>query len=555
MKRFFGLSLCLLLLLPLNAQAAPPSFLLLDQLGNRVEVVGADFKLISSFNTGPAPTSIVSLPDGQGYLLLCRGSATIFGGFSKSGSLLYLDSQLKPGAKNVSLPGIVVTDIYLKDTATWIIVTKNKNGAPTPAAIDIFNLQTGSDTRFDLNSIPTAYRFNSDNSELALTTIGSPKSPPQLVLLQLADLKLKTFPVAANPGGIYFINKQQIMVACGGFRPSSNYSSAIPVEKLDKSVNASLYWIDTESGAAKITPLGYSPLVVVQDENQPEVFYTACSDIAYGKESEGTFRKIKDGEILSEVKFPAEATQLIQTQQGTICLLGREEFFLLNQEGTALLANQNFGLKVAKILLNTDETRGYLSVVNSSSMSEINLQTGEIVQKLKIRGSGLSGLLNIGNLLPDALPPVSGTPKPADDKPIWAAVNEQVLLNNEQSLIYSLASNGEVRALDTKTGQIISSVKFRQGKPYGIHLTPDQKYLVIATDSIWYLVDPVKNRIQLKIPLLTGDYPPDTGFYSPDGSLLVIPGNGYFYLVDCQTGKLAGKFRTKIQKALVAWLE
>jgi hypothetical protein len=553
MKRYSLMLFALLFLFPFNTWAAAPGFLILDQSTNLVGVVNNNLKTINSLKIGPCPSAIVPIPENNGYLLMYQGREGMFGGFGTPGGLIYLDSELKLTAKKIVLPGIVIKDYYFKDSATWIFITINKDNAASPATVTVLNLKAGVTSQFDLDSLPTTWQFNSNHSQLALTTpfttgSSNKQTVAQLVLIDLSTLKLKTFPISPNPGGIFFMNEGKVLVACGGFRVTFSFIFGSTNDNSDESLNACLHWINTDTGNEKITKLGYSPMVIIQDSTVPETFYTASIDSIKDKDPNGTFRKLTDGEIVAEVKFAAEPVKLLQTKQGTICLFAKDEFFLIDQKCSKILTE--YKDIVDRLQLNDNESVGYLRVGNFIEI--IDLTSGTQITKIKI-SSPLFGSLDFGNLLPSALPLVTGMKPPTDDKPVYASVNNQMILNRDSSRLY-FPSQSEVKSIDLKTYQTISAIRCYQGKPYGIHLTPNEKYVVLATESEWTLLDPTQKKPVLQIPLSTGDYPPTTGYYSPDGNLLVIPSNSYLYLVDCQNGKLISTLRTDIKNAVITWL-
>jgi hypothetical protein len=568
MRRYFWLLCILLFLLPLHTWAVSANFLILDQIQDQVGVIGSDLKPLYSFKAGPCPSALEPIPDNSGYLLMCRGSKNLLNFKNTPGELVYLDSELKPTAKKITLPGLIIKNFYLKASATWIFIT-NSSSSQFPAAVSVLDLKTGVTSHFDLNSLPTTYQFNSDRSVLALTTLGATnsKSPSQLVLIDLKTFKMNAFPVTANPGAIFFINKDNILVASGGFNNSFYYSSEIPVEHFDKSVNASLHWIDTTTGNEQVTTVGYSPLVITQDQNDPNTFYTASRDTINNKETKGTFRKLTAGEVLTTIPFSADPVRFIQTKTGNVCLLGTHELYFINPESTKIIARFDFPLTIDRLVLNKDETVGYLSCINSKYIHVIDMASGNLIKKLTSSSSLLGGALNLAALLPSRLPPVAGKISPTDDQINYASDNNRALMTSDYSRLYSLTGSSEVSGLDLETGKKVTSTKFLQGKPYGIHFTPNGKFVAVAADTEWYLLDPDQKKPVLNIPLFVGSQTSDshednnlifdngtTGYYSPDGNLLVIPSNGYFYFVDCQNGKIAGKIHTNIQKAIVTWL-
>jgi hypothetical protein len=565
MKRYFWLLCLLLLVLPFQSWAASPNFLIMDQTNDRLMIIGSDLKQLNSYSTGPDPTALEPIPDNNGYLLMCRGTKNWLGQSSVPGQLVYLDMDLRPTTKKIALPGLITQDFFLKQEATWIFVTAAKSHSQ--AAVNILNLKTGIISRFDLNSAPMAYQFNADHSNLAVTTLGATdqKVSPQLVLIDLHDLKMKSFPVAANPGAIYFVNEHKIVVACGGFRDSFNFITNTSIEPLDKSIHTSLHWIDTASGNEQITTLGYSPLVIIQDQNDPNTFYAASIDKNYDQIVNGTFYKFTNGENSSKVKFTGEPVKLIQTKPGNICLLGKNEFYLIDPKDSKIILNLNYTLSVDHLFLNQDNTVGYLSVSNSNYMDKIDITSGKLIEKLTIGSSLFGGILSLDGIFPSKSPLVSGMVPPTDGRIDYSVSNNRNIITSDFNRLYSLNGSSEVRGIDLTTGKQVTSTKFFQGKPYGIHLMPNGKFIAVVTDSAWYLLDPNQKKPLLTISTIDENElnasehnkwkgNGDTGYYNSNGTILVIPSNGSFYIVDCENCKLVSKIRANIQRSTIIWL-
>lgn len=561
MKRYILIFGLLFLLLPLNSRAASPDFLILNQLSNQVTVVGSDFKPLHSFKAGPGLNVLKPLPDGKGYGLLCNGSKNLLGNVSTPGELFLLDSNLHPTGQKISLPGLVIQNYFLKASSIWAIITQNKTASPLmrpKATITLVDLKNSTESDFEANSVPTSYQFNSDRSLLALTVLGSSAEniPAQCLLIDLNLRTMKSYPVSANPGGIYFINERNILVACGGFGNPSRYSSTLPIERFDdKPVNASLHWIDITTGQEQMTSLGYSPMVVVQDQNFADTFYVVSRDKidSDGSLSQSTFSQFSNGTLRSEIKLPTDIVQLTQVKSDNICLYGRNDFYIIHPADEKILNHLTYNLEIEKLLLNEDKSVGYVTAINSNYVDKIDLITGKLQFKFKI-SSSLFGGIGLSGLFPKKLPPVAGMIPPVDDDAYLVSTNNRVLMTDDFNRLYALASRSEVIGVDLSTGLQISSCTFNMGKSFGIHFTPDKKLIVVETDAIWYLLNPEQKKPVFSLPLSSTNTFPQPAYYSPDGSILAIQNNGYFYFVDCQNARLAGKLRTKYQKAMIAWL-
>lgn len=555
MKHFRWLFCALILLFPLIVLAETPQFLVFDPLNDGVEVVGSNYRTISQFKAGESPYKTLTLPNNQGYVILYRGSGKFFGLTNKPGGIIFLDPQFKPIAKKISFPGLVINEKCLENSSKWVILSSDnsKSGA---AVINIIDLKSGNLEQFPLDGLPSAYRFFSDQ-KVALTLLGNPdkKIQPQVVIVDLIAMKSQSYPVSLNPGAIYFINENQILVGCGGFRDSIKYLANLIMETSSKSTPASIYIIDTATGKTGIIESGFAPLVVLQDKNQPDTFYVGSTKDAYAKDSGGRFQLIKGNKLAAEIPVPGEPVSIVQPATGNICLLGREEFFLINPAKMEILTKLAYDLKTEDLRLSQDEKTGYLSFTNSSYIRVINLQTGGSDTEIKI-SKGLLGGFGMGDLFPNPYPPVIGMDnKPGLEKKS-VSTDSRMFFSPDYSMLYALSGRSVMSVVDARTNQVKSEIKFT-GKAFGIHPAPNGKFIVVATDIAWHLLSPDKNK-----PVLTVNLSKDEpmkfsipGFYSPDGKTLVIPYEKNLFVVDVEQAKFIGKFKTKIKNGKVVWPE
>jgi hypothetical protein len=88
-----------------------------------------------------------------------------------------------------------------------------------------------------------------------------------------------------------------------------------------------------------------------------------------------------------------------------------------------------------------------------------------------------------------------------------------------------------------------------------MHPTPNSKFIVVPTPKFWNLIDPNQNKpiLSIRFNSKTEESAPETGYYSPDGSLLIIPFENTLFVVDTATGKFLGKAKTKIKNPIIVW--
>lgn len=571
MKR---LLLFLLLIACLSASTSAAAdfneFFICDQIQNAVEVYDVTgLKRISSFKTRPKPARIVNDPHNGGYILMYRGAKNTPGG------LTFLNSSYKTtGSKK--LPGIVVQDFYLKDTGLWLLFTVASDKKNTVSNLICYDLKTQETNTIPLNGPPAVYRFNEDRTELAVGTLGNPekKVPAELVLIDLLQNKVRSFPVSANPGAIFNTASGKIVVACGGFRNSQRYPAKFLLERTDNAEFAKLHWIDPVTGEIEVTALGYSPLLIDQDRDDPDTFYAVCANI-YGDPNEeqrgitlgsvfnsdldrpaATFYKITSAQIEAALELQNQPGRLIQASSGTVCLQGENDLYIIDVSGPVpMLLDYNHDKAIDQFLINNDGTIGYLSNSNSNYLNIIDLKAGKEIKTLKISDSFYIGKLFL-NFFGSGFPPVI---QPASVKPITTtnpSENLRMFFSQDGSVLYILAGAPEVCVIDLQTNTVKSVIKFNDTQ-YGIHPTPDGKRIVVAAENGWHLLDPsrTKPEFSLAFSLEETEQGPENGYYSPNGDLLIIPFKNYLYLVDPSRGVSLGKTRTKAIAPIIVWPE
>ena len=569
MKRIIFFLLLISLILPSISTAADfNGFFVLDQITNTVEVYD-DQERIRSFKSEPKPARVIENPDKGDYILMYRGAK------KKSGGLTFLDQAFKTIARK-ELPGIVVQDFYLKETGLWLLFTVTSDKDNPASNLTCYDLKTQEVTTIALNGPPAVYRFNEDQTELAVGTLGNSEAniPAQLVLIDLTQKQARNFPISANPGAIYQTASGKIVVACGGFRNSQKYPSKLPLERTASAEMAELHWIDTVTGATEITQLGYSPLLISQDRNDSDTFYAVCAEV-YGDPNEeqmgitigsvlnsdanrpaATFYQINSGQISAELKLQNQPNSLVQPSSGTVCLQGEEEVLIINvSEPLPNLLEYKHDRDIDEILYNNDGTIGYLSGSNSNYLNIIDLKTGQAIKTIKISDSFYIGKLFIKFFGSGSLPVI---PSPAAETLATgnSVENRRMVFAKDYSHLYILAGAPEVAVIDLQTNEVRSLIKFKDTQ-YGIHPSPNGNYIVVAAENGWHLLDPASAKpiFSLNFRLEETEQGPEKGYYCPNGDLLVIPFKNYLYLINPVQGSSFGKIRTKAIAPLIVWPE
>lgn len=559
MKRYLIIGLLLLTTLLSSAFAAPqPRWLALNPISDNAELFGSDFKSSGTLKIGPRPFSIQALPDQTGYALLYLGSTKTFGGMKDPGGILYLDAALKPTAKKISFTGVVIDQFYHQELQTWFIFTGTRDsGKTTNNTLNIVNLNQGSLQSVALKSEPSVYKFNGQNL-LAVATIGDAETQikPELVLVNLASMATEHYPLTANPGAIFFKDDNQLLVACGGYREGQKLFTFFSDTTTEKpSEPAQLHLIEIQSKSIKSLPVGYAPLAIVQDQVDKNNFFLTSNTEPNPEKPSGMLQVLSGDQITSTVKFATEPVFLIQASSGNLCVLGRNTFFLIHPEQSKILTESRYEMEIDSLHVSRDGKTGYITNINSNYVDAIQLETGERLAKFKIGKNSLLGNFSLGKILPKSYPPVIGMNERLQLSTANVSVNTRMILTENTNLMYVLAGNSQIDMVDTTTYAVKRSIPLN-GNPYGIHLTPNGKYIVASTDTHWYLLDPNQNKPVLSI-LITDDEikkAPQTAYYSPDGNLLILPFENTLYIIDTVQGKLAGKVKTKLPNPLITWL-
>ncbi len=541
-------------------------FFVFDQIKNSIEIFDGTER-INTIKSAPKPSRIIKNPNNNGYILMNRGDK------KKSGGLTFLNPDFKSATRK-ELPGSVIQDFYLKESGLWLLFTVSSDSDKPVSNLTCYDLNTEATNTISLNGPPVAYRFNDDRTQLAVGTLGNAKNkvPAELALIDLTQNEVRKFPVSANPGAIYQTASGKIVVACGGFRNSQKYPSKALIERTDSAEFAKLHWIDTVTGETEVTQLGYSPLIIGQDQNDSDTFYAVCANV-YGDPNEeqtgitigsilnesnqpaATFYKITSGKISAELKLRNQPNLLVQPSSGTVCLQGEKEILIIDiSEPAPQLMKYTDDREIDEFLYNSDRTIGFLSNVNSNILNIIDLRTGKEIKTLQISKTFYIGRMFIDLFKSGFLPVIESTS--VTPETMHRSENRRMFFSKDLSHLYILAGAPEVCVIDLQTNEVKSVIKFKDTQ-YGIHPTPEGKFIVITAENSWYLLDPSQTKpgFYLNFRLEENEQGPKEGYYSPNGNLLVIPFKNYLYLIDPIQGVSIGKTRTKAIAPLIAWPE
>ena len=560
---------------------ADAGFLALDAAAGRVEVFGPDFKTLTRFAAAPGPRNVVPAAADAGYWLLCAGAGTPQGRIRSAGVLLHLGPDLKPDGGRFKLPGLVLRDFYLKDRTLWIIVSAVGEGKNQTAAVTLFDLRSGTARQADLNSLPSCFQLDPARQRLAVGTLGiSGQVQPELALLNLQSLALNTYPVGLNPGAIFFLDADSALVVSGGYRPRQSYPDELLIAKASQPVPATLHLIRFNGAPVCNLAIGLSPVAVVRDRTDPSLFYIASSSLssfdqaagaknphdgysylfakqdknagnAPAENSPGTLYKIRGGQILAQTGLPFEPTNLLQAPDGHLCVTGWDAYGLADT-GLRLLSQADLGLRLDGALLK--EHTAYFTVANSSTLHAIDLAGGKPYPPVKLSNFSFFGTFRINDWLGGdrTMPPVVGATQPAGDPTVYPTANQRLLSSPSGNEIYALSSSADLGVVDAASNSLRRSIAL-QGYPYGLQLTPNGRYLVVATELSWHLIQPDQARPVLSVMISPDGKAPQTGFYSPDGRWLAIPYEYSFYVLDTESAKLVGKFPLRSTKPVLIW--
>lgn len=562
MKKYL-LSLTLLLLLPCSIRAAnttTPQWMALDPIGTRAEVFDHNLKAKELFKSGPKPYCLQVLPEEPGYALLYLGSETLFKSTKEPGGIIYLDEQLQATKRQLTLPGRVVKQFYHDESCSWFIFTVNDSETYNLTIVDLAldpadkeSLQT-----IALSSAPACYLLQ-DWNKLAVATSGSfnPGIQPELLILDLATMEQSLYPLSANPGAIFIIDEDRLLVACGGIQPDQSYLSTF-FESSDiqqPTGKAALHLIDSWYHTSEVIEVGYAPLVIIQDHQQANTFYLTSSNTTDTTEPRSSVQVLADTQLRTLVEVAAKPNFITQASNGNLMIMGEADLFLVDPFQAKVIRTQHFNLKPDEILLSVDRLTCYLTYVNSNYLEIINLEDGQSLSRIKLGKGSILGSAKLGDLFSKPQPLViTASEQPISDN--GASQNHRICMDETSGLIYALSNGAELCIIDSETNQLKQTISYR-GSPYGIHLTPDHRWAILATEEYWYLMDPTRTKPFLTISISKDeDHPaPETGYYSPDGKQLLIPFERYIYIIDLTSGKLSEKVRSRSTDPIITWIK
>lgn len=558
MKRFLLVFIILMLSVSATALGNSPRFVALDPIGNRMEIFGADLKSAGFVKTGPRPYNVKPLPDHTGYVLLYLGSETMVGAMKDPGGILYLDNQMNPTSRKITFSGLVISEFYDKELNTWFVFTaENPKSENTTHTLNIVQLQDGTVQTVSLTSAPAFFKIK-DASKLAVATVGNSeaKIKPELFLIDLTTLACDTYPLTLNPGAIFFIDNDRLLVACGGYHKSQNYLFNL-FESSDTQTTepATLHLVNTRLKTVKTITTGYSPLAIIQDQSKPDVFYFASTAEPNSSEPSGLVQVLSGDVVTAQLQIDTEPVYLAQARTGNLCILGRDEFFLIDPVNSKIVTKLKYDLKIDALRLSPDGKTGYLTNVNSNYMDIINLSDGNRQVRLKIGKPSILGSFSLNKLINNAYPPVIGMQKRLQRNPERISRNYRMVPVTDSETMYVTSSNSEVIIVDLKNNTLKGSLKFKGFGFGGIHLTPNSKYIVVPTSSYWNLLKPDQAKPVLSLLINNDDdkSAPENGYYSPDGSLLVIPFEKSIYVINTDAGKFLGRLKSKIENPIIVW--
>jgi hypothetical protein len=557
---------------PCSVRSAAPAteFLFSDPVSNRLEVVDSNLKSVVKFNFDSKPLNLKRLPDQRGYLLLLKGVAKIFKTASHSAALVYFDQQLRPTGRRIELPGEVVKEVYFEQANLWLIVTSQAK----QTILNLVNPNSGTKRQLELEATPDLLELSPDGNQLALS-VPDKQVGATIKLIDFKQARIQSFPVGIFPGALYFGDSGQIFVAGGATRRAPKKLFSLKTSDAATS-HAQLITINFESGQNASLPLGEIPVTIIQDQNNPAIFYSLNSISAkqppskspddskapVPAESNSTLRLINGGKETAIIELPGKITQIVQAPSGNICLLGQSRFLLFDPEAAQLIANIGAESKLETISVSPSGKLGYLRSDKGCSLQIIDLLSGKQLKKIESRPPALIDQLQLLDLSPYLFPTnppaVSGISKTMARQPT-APVNRQVIVDEAQGRIYQLASRKELLISDLQSNQPVNSVKLND-TALGFHLVPHSNLIMAFTKQAWCLIDPQKTAPVLTVKINLSSFDNDrhnriarNGYYSPDGTHLAIPCNNRIYLVKTDTRQLLGQIKTKAQEPVIFW--
>lgn len=556
MKRFFWL-MNLFLALPLVvAEAAPDkvSWLTASSSGNRVERFYATGASKDAYKAGSKPFSLKPLPDQSGYALLYLGAKSFLGGVKEPGGIVYLSNDLQPIGKKLPFSGLVRHEFFREDLGAWFVFTAESSGfIEKNHTLTAICLQTGVKREISLESAPSLYQMI-DPGRLAVLTSGDAQSssPPQLILVNLNDWTTSAYSLSKNPGALFVIDSQRLLVACGGDKPGSGFS--LNTGDAAATEEAILHLIDLAQQTITRIPAGYAPLAIVQDRQQSDKFYLTTSLRSHSIDPASLVQVLNGQAITASLELDVDPVFIAQAATGNLCVLGRQEFLLIDPQSNRVIRKTHYDMRPEELLFNDAETVAYLTNVNSNFMEVIDLHDGNTLARVQLGKSSLLRGFRLSKLLPASYPPVIGMPEklePLKEVP----TNRRMIMDAGAGRLFVLVGTSEVAVVDLATNRVIRSLPL-SGAAYGLHLTPNRAYLAVPTETHWHLLDPDRLEPVVLRMAITNDEDsraPEAGYYSPDDQLLIVPFENTLFVVDAVQGRLLRKIRSRTPNPVILW--
>lgn len=456
--------------------AASSQFWAVDTLRGRTEVIDIDQNRTDTIKIGNNPLKLKPLKSTDGYWLLCQGTTKFLGGVANPGAFILLNRDLQPTGSPITLPGLVVRELYLEPQDLWLAVTAQDKAV----TLNILDLATTKHHQIKLPEIPGFYQLSPDGLQLAMTiNIPGDMTASQILLIDLENFKTKSFTVGMNSGAVYFCGAEQILVASGGFRDSQKYPAKWKIQTAEKSVPAQLHIINTRTGESEAISVGYSPVAIVQDQKQPDTFYCVGFDKSNSEETRSTFRVIQNGKVTNQLELADEILRIEPTPSGNLCLLGQVRFYLIDPKAAKILSEITTELRMNTVRFSADGRTGYLFITNSSKIPVINLETGAQSDPIKISRNNLLDMfksLNLGGgLFAAPASPVAGSNPAFENINENSPPNERLLFCADQNRLFVLTGSDKISVINLKTNRVERTIKLN-GSALGFHL--DRKSVV-----------------------------------------------------------------------------
>lgn len=538
-----------------TTEAAYPMFLLGQDGTVEVQTFnGKEVMKVSSF-----PEGVITGNKGQ-KIILVRGKVKKSGQLEAKAGLWLLAPDYKSIAKSIEFDSAMDCFQLSKDhDVIWLSTVGGRVGKEkiTPKLYRV-DLETLTVVEQNLDTTACAISLSNNETMIAVATLGGEASGSELSVYDTDTLQEKArIGIFKNPGLIEFSsNDQTLLVASYGW----NTGLQLPEETYFK--------------AKKPIPGGFTVINTTDwKQVQTQEFGLLSGPFCFGES--GLFYAVT-GEGKDKGKVIAFCTAgkmgevslyfvplMVQEQPGSqqIFALGKNEIAIIKSTGYQIRRTIKTDYETRPLVF--DEEYAYIHHVSSGKMSLINLNQLTLEKEVTVGRTGraiFKGVLAVATIADNLASVNSSTRSSARPHVNWDwlkyPVGNTVFIPESRKLYMLNSLTNDVTVYDTAQNKEIKKITDVPEKAVYLQLTPNKKYIVLATENYWWkIIDTASDKVVLSLPV-TGLLEIDMvkiPYYNPEGNMLYISTRSKVIVVDLKTGNRLEDITTKAKEPVVTW--